>query len=79
VLVIALPGLGEVQPAGRSAQQLHAQTLLERRYAPAHRRLGDIEAFRGRREAARLDNGDERLQVLESAHIVAFMRTILSR
>ena len=79
VLIEAPPGLGEIEPPGRAPQELHAQTLFERGHAAAHRRLRNAEALRGSGKAARLDDGDEGLQIAESAHIVAFCRTILSR
>ena len=56
VFVEARAGLGQVQYTRRATQQLHAEALLQRRYAPTHCRLRRIQTIRRCREAASLNN-----------------------
>jgi hypothetical protein len=77
VFIEAPAGLGEIQAPRGPTQQLHAQPLLERGDPAADGRLGDIQAFGGCREAAGLDHGNEGFEIAESAHIVAYIRTML--
>lgn len=74
----ACPCLREVETPGGAPDQLDAEAFLQRRYPAADCGLRDIKPIRRRRKAARLHHGHKRLQVIETIHIVAYFRTILS-
>ena len=63
-LVEALPGVRQVHPAGRAAEQLDGQTLLQVRQPPADRRLGCLEALRRPGDAAGFHHPDEGAHLL---------------
>ena len=60
----AQPGLGRLDAAARAVEQAPAEPLLERAHLQAHGGLRDAEALRRLREAAPLDDGAERGELL---------------
>src|SRR5438309_2149698 len=61
--VEATAGLGRLDPASRSIEELQAEALLERADLEAHRRLRDAELLGSLREAAPLDDRAERREL----------------
>jgi hypothetical protein len=72
VLVKCPAGIREVQTPGRASEQLYSEAIFEVRDPAADGRLGHTQAIGGGREAARLHDIDERLQIRESVHLLRF-------
>ena len=58
-LVKAPAGLGQVQAACRTPEELYAEPFLQRRNPPADRGLGNVQTFGGRRKRTGFDDGDK--------------------